>query len=85
MASGLIIALIIIFALFAGVLAPIAIVRNRRWRKRLMETAAPGPEHKEWVKRLQPQIALRIEQEQDTSRGRGVWFSRHIEHGRWKH
>ena len=85
MVSVLVVVLIVIFALFAGVYAPIAIVCNRRWRKRLLETAASGPEHKEWVKRLQPQIALRIEQERDTSRGRGVWFSRHIEHGRWKH
>lgn len=61
MVSSLVVALIIIFARIAGVLAVIAIVRNRSYRKRLVETAAPGPEHKKWVKRLQPQIALGIE------------------------
>lgn len=42
-------------------------------------------EYDEWVTKLKPEISLRLIQEQDQSRGRHVWFSRHIFRGSWKH
>lgn len=62
-----------------------------RWEKSRHPTEhipRSGParrEYDKWVKKLEPEISLREKQEQDQSRGRNVWFSRHIKQGSWKH
>ena len=48
-------------------------------------SAPRGPLQEEWWRKISSQVALRVEQEQDDTKGSRVWFSRHIERGRFKH
>ena len=77
----------IVIPIFA-VFAVFAFFYNRRWRRKQQYQAlgAPrGPLQEEWWRHLSSQISLRVEQEQDGTRGSKVWFSRHIQRGRFKH
>ena len=75
---------IVLFVVFA-ILACWYNIRTRRQRQYKAINNPSGPLQEEWREKLYYQLSLRVEQENDETKGSRVWFSRHIERGRFHH
>lgn len=80
-------------ALFCGTVMPSLVVlsivtyiyRRRRAKRMGLMGGRTDASFLAYMDKVKPQISLRLEQEHDRSRGSNVWFSRHIQRGRFNH
>jgi len=86
--SPLILAFCIILPILGVLVIFSLLYRWNKYRHPTENIPRSGParrEYDKWEKKMKLEISVRLKQEQDQSRGRNVWFSRHIGQGRWKH
>jgi len=86
--SGPVFIAAIVFPIIATIVLLCALyccLNSRKPPESILQSGPHRREYEKWVKKLEPEISLRLGQERDTSRGNKVWFLRHIERGRWKH